>query len=53
MVKSDSMSELFWGFMAMEKTEKLLALLTLVLAVTIGISSWVGGVSDPGCITPM
>ncbi len=39
--------------MTMEKTDKLLALLTLVLAVTIGISSWVGGVSDPGCITPM
>jgi hypothetical protein len=36
----------------MEKTEKLLALLTLVLAVTVGISSWMGGVSDPGCFLP-
>jgi hypothetical protein len=37
----------------MEKADKLLAVLTLVLALTIGISSWLGGVSDPGCITPM
>jgi hypothetical protein len=36
----------------MEKTEKLLALLTLVLAVTFGISFWMGGVSDPGCYLP-
>ncbi len=36
----------------MEKSEKLLALLTLVLAVTIGISSFMGGVSDPGCMIP-
>jgi hypothetical protein len=31
----------------MEKAEKLLALLTLVLAVTLGISSWLGGVGFP------
>jgi hypothetical protein len=37
----------------MEKTEKLLALLTLVLAVTVGISTWMGGVSDPGCMIPI
>jgi len=37
----------------MEKTEKLLALLTLVLAVTVGISAWMGGVSDPGCTLPI
>ncbi len=37
----------------MEKSEKLLALLTLVLAVTVGISSFLGGVSDPGCMIPL
>jgi hypothetical protein len=37
----------------MEKSEKLLALLTVVLAVTVGISSWLEGVSDPGCIIPL
>jgi len=38
--------------MFMEKTEKILALLTLVLAVTFGISFWMSGVSDPQCYAP-
>ncbi|MEX2681606.1 MAG: hypothetical protein Q6373_008400 [Candidatus Sigynarchaeota archaeon] len=38
--------------MTMDKSEKLLAMLMLVLAVTIGISSFMGGVSDPGCMIP-
>ena len=37
----------------MEKTEKILALLTLLLAVTSGISFWISGVSDPGCTAPI
>jgi hypothetical protein len=37
----------------MEKADNLLAVLTLVLALTIGISTWLGGVSYPGCITPI
>lgn len=38
--------------MTMEKSEKMLALLTLVISMTIGISSFLGGVSDPGCTVP-
>jgi hypothetical protein len=41
------------GVHGMEKAEKLLALLTLVIAITVGVSSWLGGASDPGCFTPM
>lgn len=37
----------------MEKSDKLLALLTIVVAITIGMSTWMGGVSDPACLAPM
>lgn len=37
----------------MEKSEKMLALLTLVLALTIGMSAMLGGVSDPNCLAPV
>jgi hypothetical protein len=39
--------------MHMDKTEKILTLLTVLLAVTSGISFWVAGVSDPACAVPM
>lgn len=36
----------------MNKTDKILGLLTVLLAVTSGISLWVAGVSYPGCHVP-
>ncbi|MHA1749733.1 MAG: hypothetical protein ACTSYF_13955 [Promethearchaeota archaeon] len=39
--------------LSMNKSDKILALMTVLLAVTAGISFWVAGVSDPGCLQPL